>query len=90
MHQPCSGVGGTASDIKIQAEQMPFTERIVQERIAHHTGQPVETTEADSDHDRWFTAQVAKDYGLVDHVVRSAAQVPSEGGLLISDRGTGT
>jgi ATP-dependent Clp protease protease subunit len=81
MHQPSGGIGGTASDIKIQAEQMLFTKRIVQERIAHHTGQPFETIEADSDHDRWFTAQEAKDYGLVDHVVRSATQVPSEGAV---------
>ncbi|MCW2901803.1 MAG: Endopeptidase Clp [Streptosporangiaceae bacterium] len=75
MHQPSGGVGGTASDIKIQAEQMLFTKRVVQERIAHHTGQPVERIESDSDRDRWFTAEEARDYGFVDHVVRSAAQV---------------
>jgi ATP-dependent Clp protease protease subunit len=75
MHQPSGGVGGTASDIKIQAEQMLFTKRVVQERIAHHTGQPVERIEADSDRDRWFTAEEARDYGFVDHVVRSAVQV---------------
>ena len=78
MHQPSGGIGGTASDIKIQAEQMLFTKRVVQERIAHHTGQPVERIEADSDRDRWFTAEEAKAYGFVDHVVRSATQVPGE------------
>jgi ATP-dependent Clp protease protease subunit len=77
MHQPSGGIGGTASDIKIQAEQMLYTKHIVQERIAHHTGQPIATIEADSDRDRWYTAEEAKDYGFVDHVVRSAAQVPA-------------
>jgi ATP-dependent Clp protease protease subunit len=75
MHQPSGGIGGTASDIKIQAEQMLFTKGVVQERIAYHTGQPVERIETDSDRDRWFTAEEARDYGFVDHVVRSTAQV---------------
>jgi ATP-dependent Clp protease, protease subunit len=79
MHQPSGGIGGTASDIKIQAEQMLYVKHTLAERIAMHTGQPTEQIEADSDRDRWFTAEEAKDYGLVDHVVRSATQVPSEG-----------
>jgi ATP-dependent Clp protease, protease subunit len=79
MHQPSGGIGGTASDIKIQAEQMLYVKHTLAERIAMHTGQPVDQIEADSDRDRWFTAEEAKDYGLVDHVVRSATQVPSEG-----------
>ncbi len=79
MHQPSGGIGGTASDIKIQAEQMLYVKHTLAERIAFHTGQPTEQIEADSDRDRWFTAEEAKDYGLVDHVVRSATQVPSEG-----------
>jgi ATP-dependent Clp protease protease subunit len=78
MHQPSGGIGGSASDIKIQAEQMLFTKRIIQDRIAFHTGQPVERIEADSDRDRWYTADEAKDYGFIDHVVRTAAQVPAE------------
>jgi ATP-dependent Clp protease, protease subunit len=78
MHQPSGGIGGSASDIKIQAEQMLFTKRIMQERIAHHTGQPVERIEADSDRDRWYTAEEARDYGFIDHVVRTATQVPAE------------
>ncbi|GAA2071140.1 ATP-dependent Clp protease proteolytic subunit [Actinomadura alba] len=78
MHQPSGGIGGSASDIKIQAEQMLFTKHIMQERIAHHTGQPVERIEADSDRDRWYTAEEARDYGFIDHVVRTAAQVPAE------------
>jgi len=81
MHQPSGGIGGTASDIKIQAEQMLYVKHTLAERIAFHTGQPADQIEADSDRDRWFTAEDAKDYGLVDHVVRSATQVPSEGAV---------
>jgi ATP-dependent Clp protease protease subunit len=80
MHQPSGGIGGTASDIAIQAEQMLYTKKLMQERIAFHTGQTVEQIEADSDRDRWFTAEEAKEYGFVDHVVTGALQVPSGGG----------
>ena len=81
MHQPSGGIGGTASDIAIQAEQMLYTKKTMQERIAFHTGQTVEQIEKDSDRDRWFTAEEAKDYGFVDHVVSQAAQVPSDGAV---------
>jgi len=75
MHQPSGGIGGSASDIAIQAEQMLYTKKLMQERIAFHTGQTVDQIEADSDRDRWFTADEAKGYGLVDAVVPSAATV---------------
>ena len=78
MHQPSGGIGGTASDIAIQAEQMLYTKKIMQERIAFHTGQTVEQIERDSDRDRWFTADEAKEYGFVDSVVARANQVPSD------------
>lgn len=80
MHQPSSGIGGTATDIKIQAEQIGYTKRKMAELIAFHTGQSVETITADSDRDRWFTADEAKEYGFVDHVVRNASQVSGRGG----------
>ena len=80
MHQPSGGLGGTASDIKIQAEQMLHTKRQMAELIAGHTGQTVEQIERDSDRDRWFTADEAKEYGLVDEVVASARQVAGQGG----------
>jgi len=80
MHQPSGGIGGTAADIAIQAEQMLYTKRIMQDRIAFHTGQTVEQIEKDSDRDRWFSAKEAKDYGFVDHVVSGAKQVPSGAG----------
>jgi len=73
MHQPSGGIGGTAADIAIQAEQMLYVKRQMAERIAFHTGQPQEQIEKDSDRDRWFTAQEALEYGFVDHVVSRAA-----------------
>jgi ATP-dependent Clp protease, protease subunit len=80
MHQPSGGLGGTASDIKIQAEQMLYTKRKMAELIAAHTGQSVEQIDKDSDRDRWFTAEEAREYGFVDNVVRSAHQVDGSGG----------
>jgi len=82
MHQPSGGMGGTASDIAIQAEQMLYTKRMFQERVAHHTGQSQSQIEADSDRDRWFTAQEAMDYGFIDKVIIGAAQVPDGAGTL--------
>jgi ATP-dependent Clp protease protease subunit len=81
MHQPSGGIGGTASDIKIQAEQMMYTKNTMAELIAHHTGQTVETIRTDSDRDRWFTADESKVYGFVDHVVRNASDVAGDGGM---------
>ena len=74
MHQPSGGIGGTASDIKIQAEQMLFVKKQMAELIAEHTGQSKEQIEKDSDRDRWFTASEAKEYGFVDHVFSRADQ----------------
>jgi ATP-dependent Clp protease protease subunit len=78
MHQPSGGMGGTASDIAIQAEQMIYTKKMFQERVAHHTGQTMEQIETDSDRDRWFTAQEALDYGFIDRVISGATQVPAD------------
>jgi len=68
MHQPSGGVRGQASDIAIQAEQLIYVKRLMAERIAEHTGQSVEQVQADSERDRWFTAEQAKEYGIIDHV----------------------
>ncbi|MFI6601655.1 ATP-dependent Clp protease proteolytic subunit [Nonomuraea sp. NPDC050536] len=81
MHQPSGGIGGTAADIAIQAEQMLYIKKTLAERIAFHTGQSLDLIESDSDRDRWFTAEEAKDYGFIDHVVRSARQVQSQGAV---------
>ncbi|MBF0580894.1 MULTISPECIES: ATP-dependent Clp protease proteolytic subunit [Corynebacterium] len=74
MHQPSAGVGGTAADIAIQAEQFAHTKKEMAELIAEFTGQSVEQIAKDSDRDRWFTAKQAKDYGFVDHVITSAKE----------------
>jgi len=74
MHQPSAGVGGTESDIAIQAEQFRRHKRVMAELIAEQTGQSVERIVADSDRDRWFTAQEALEYGFIDHVVSRASQ----------------
>ncbi|MGC8511091.1 MAG: ATP-dependent Clp protease proteolytic subunit [Acidimicrobiales bacterium] len=76
MHQPSAGgMQGQASDIAIQAEQIVYLKKMLAERIAFHTGQPLERIEADSDRDRWFTAQEAKEYGFIDAVIdRSASR----------------
>jgi ATP-dependent Clp protease protease subunit len=75
MHQPSGGIGGTASDIKIQAEQSLLLKKVMYELQARHTGQTVEQIEVDSDRDRWFTAEQAKEYGFIDTVVASAGEV---------------
>ena len=80
MHQPSGGIGGTASDIRIQAEQMLYTKKKMADLIAFHTGQSIDQVERDSDRDRWFTAEEAQEYGFVDHVVRTAGQVAGSGG----------
>jgi ATP-dependent Clp protease protease subunit len=80
MHQPSAGIGGTAADIAIQAEQLKFVKREMAQLVAEHTGQTVEQVQADSDRDRWFTAEQALEYGFVDHVVARVAQVPNGSG----------
>ena len=75
MHQPSSQFQGQAADIAIQAEQIIYMKRMMAERIAQHTGQPVEKIEEDSDRDRWFTAQQAKDYGIIDHVILKRGEI---------------
>lgn len=74
MHQPSAGIGGTAADIAIQAEQFATIKKQMNELNAEHTGQTVEQIEADADRDKWFTAEAARDYGLVDHVISRASQ----------------
>ncbi|MEV0086995.1 ATP-dependent Clp protease proteolytic subunit [Saccharopolyspora sp. NPDC050642] len=76
MHQPSAGLGGTASDIEIQAKMFSRHKKEMAELIAEQTGQTVEKIMQDADRDRWFTAEEARDYGLVDHVA-SAANLPS-------------
>ena len=75
MHQPLAGLRGQATDIAIQAEQLAYTKRRMAELIAHHSGQELEKIQADSERDRWFTAEQAKDYGLVDKVILRRGEI---------------
>jgi ATP-dependent Clp protease protease subunit len=75
MHQPSGGLQGQAADIAIQAEQMIFIKRLMAERIAEHTGQTVEQIELDSDRDRWFMPEQAKEYGIIDRVINRRGEI---------------
>jgi ATP-dependent Clp protease, protease subunit len=75
MHQPSAGIGGAVADIEIQAENLEFLKRSIERITAEHTGQTPETISRDGDRDRWFTAEQAKDYGMVDQVVTSLDDV---------------
>jgi len=80
MHQGSAGFGGTAADVEIYAEQLERTRTLMIALIAEHTGQPVERVELDSLRDRWFSAEEARDYGLIDHVVERLDDVrPASG-----------
>lgn len=75
MHQPSGGIGGSASDIKIQAQQSILLKKQLNQLQSVHTGQTIEQIEADADRDRWFTPDQAKDYGFIDQVIKSAQEV---------------
>lgn len=75
MHQPSAGMAGQAADIAIQAEQLKYIKDLLAERIAEHTGQTKEQVNLDSDRDRWFTAEDARDYGIIDHVIVRRGQM---------------
>ncbi|GAA3724542.1 ATP-dependent Clp protease proteolytic subunit [Salinactinospora qingdaonensis] len=75
MHQPSGGIGGTASDIRILADQLMYVKRMFFDRVSIHTGQDTDQLERDADRDRWFTAQEAKDYGFIDEVLSDTLDV---------------
>ncbi len=79
MHQPSGGLGGTAADIAIQAENLAHTKQTMVRLIARHTGQTEEAISRDQHRDAWFTAQEAREYGFVDHVVASASEMNGGG-----------
>jgi ATP-dependent Clp protease protease subunit len=82
MHQPSAGLAGVQSDIAVQAAAFGSMKRRLAELTAFHTGQTVERITADADRDRWFTAEEARDYGLVDHVVARTAAPGRPGAAL--------
>jgi ATP-dependent Clp protease protease subunit len=80
MHQPSGGIGGTASDIKIQAELILHMKKVMAELTAEQTGQTVETILKDNDRDKWFTAVEALEYGFFDKIAAHAGSVSGGGG----------
>jgi ATP-dependent Clp protease protease subunit len=81
IHQPYGGVTGQTTDIQIQAEQIIKAKQTLNEIIARHTGQTVEQVAEDGDRDRYFTAEEAKAYGLVDEVFKpKELEKPSKDG----------
>jgi ATP-dependent Clp protease, protease subunit len=69
MHQGSAGFGGTAADVEIYAEQLERIGTTILRIISEHTGQPMDVVERDSRRDRWFTADEALGYGLIDHIL---------------------
>ena len=80
MHQPLGGLGGTATDIKIQADLILSMKRTLAQLIAEQTDKSVEQITADSDRDKWFTAEEALEYGFIDKIVTGARDVTGGGG----------
>jgi ATP-dependent Clp protease protease subunit len=80
IHQPMGGAYGQATDIAIQAKEILYTKRRLNEILAHHTGQAVERVEKDTDRDRFMRAEEAKEYGLIDYVVVSRKETKDSGG----------
>ncbi len=75
MHQPLAGLRGQAADIAIQAQEHAYVKRRMAELTAEHSGKTFEQIQADSDRDRWFSAEQAKDYGLCDQVILRRGEI---------------
>jgi len=75
MHQPLAGLRGQATDIAIQAEQLAHIKLKMAQLTSFHSGKPVEQIQADSERDRWFTAEQAQEYGLVDKVIVKRGEI---------------
>ncbi len=78
MHQGSAGIGGSAGEVEVQADDLRHTVNTVLGLIAEDTGQPFERVYEDSLHDRWFTASQAREYGFIDGIVDSFHQVIPE------------
>jgi ATP-dependent Clp protease protease subunit len=77
IHQPSGGAGGQTADIAIAAREILRWRKVLNETIAKHTGRTADQIEKDSDRDYYMTAQEAKTYGIVDHVVESTRDAQS-------------
>lgn len=80
LHQGSAGIGGSAADIRIQAERLLRSKKRMAELTAQHTGQTLDKIEKDSDRDTWFSSAEAKEYGLIDDIMTHANDVPGGGG----------
>jgi len=89
MHQPSGGIGGTASDIKIQAELILHMKKVMADLTADQTGQTVETILKDNDRDKWFTATEGLEYGFFDKIAAHAGSVAGGGGTNANGNGAG-
>ncbi|XNZ00987.1 ATP-dependent Clp protease proteolytic subunit [Micrococcus luteus] len=81
MHQPSGGIGGTESDIRIQAQLILHMKKVMSELTAEQTGQSIETILEDNARDKWFTAQEALEYGFIDHIAEHSTTVSGGGGM---------
>jgi ATP-dependent Clp protease protease subunit len=79
MHQPSGGTQGTASDIEIQAREILYLRSKLNELYAKHTGKSIEQIERDMDRDRFMSAEEAKEYGLIDHVIANFQEIEGDG-----------
>jgi ATP-dependent Clp protease protease subunit len=86
IHQPSGGTSGTASDIEIQAREVLYTRAKMNELMAKHTGRPTEQIERDVDRDRFMSADEAKQYGIIDNVVVSRADIEAKTATLASSK----
>jgi len=78
MHQPSGGAQGTAADIEIQAREILYLRSKMNELMSKHTGRPVEQIERDFDRDRFLSAEEAKDYGIIEHIISKPGEVVEE------------
>ena len=69
IHQPLGGAQGQASDIEITYKEISKLKKELYDILAHHSGQPYDRIEKDSDRDYWMTAEEAKEYGMIDEVL---------------------
>lgn len=81
MHQPSGGIGGTESDIRIQAQLIMHMKQVMSELTAEQTGQPVERILEDNARDKWFTAEEGLEYGFFDHIASGTASMVGGGGI---------
>ncbi|MFV3077227.1 ATP-dependent Clp protease proteolytic subunit [Niveispirillum fermenti] len=72
IHQPAGGVGGPATDIAIEAKEIIKMRKRINEEIARETGQPVERVAVDTDRNFWMSAEEAREYGIVSHIIENA------------------